>query len=239
MPLRALLLDVGNTLVRETPSRFVIYAEAARKRGIPIEPAQMRARMARAHRELPLVIDGGYRYSDPWFRAFIERVFGGMLALPRGTVAEITAELFERFEAPATFRVVPGAHELLRVARGEGLVVGVVSNWSARLPRVLSVLGLESSFDFVLCSALEGMEKPDPAFFRAALAHAHAAPGDALHAGDDWVYDVEGARGIGIEAVLVDHDGHEPSLIERARTTGVRRVTTLEGLASIILERGT
>src|SRR5262245_33626995 len=235
MPLRALLLDVGNTLVRETPSRFAIYAEAARARGLAVDAGAMRALMSRAHRELPLVVEGGYRYSDAWFRAFIARIFGGALGLPPAAVEEIAAELFERFESPATFRVLPGARELLALARERGLVLGVVSNWSARLPRVLAALELESAFDFVICSALEGLEKPDPAIFRAALVRARARAEETVHAGDDWRLDVEGARAAGIEAVLVDHDGERGPLPGGAGES-VHRVRTLGELASFILE---
>jgi putative hydrolase of the HAD superfamily len=233
MPLRALLLDVGNTLLTEAPSRFAIYAEVALARGVVTDEAAMRSSMSRAHRELPRVVDGGYRYSDPWFRAFIRRIFGAELGLPEGTVLEVTEELFERFESAGTFRVLPGARELLGRARRAGLAVGVVSNWSARLPRVLAAVDLAACLDFVICSALEGAEKPEPAIFRAALARARVRPEEALHAGDDWQLDVEGARGVGIQAVLVDHAGRAPL----AHEAGVPRVRTLDELASLILER--
>jgi hypothetical protein len=45
----------------------------------------------------------------------------------------------------------------------------VISNWSARLQRVLAAVGLGDAFDPVLCSACESLEKPDPELFRLAL----------------------------------------------------------------------
>ena len=88
---------------------------------------------------------------------------------------------------------------------------GVISNWSARLPRVLAALKLDELFDFVLCSAIERMEKPEPSIFRAALARSGVAPEEALHAGDHPEKDVAGARRLGIDAVLVDHAGNSSS----------------------------
>ncbi len=237
MPLRAVFLDVGNTLLRENPSRFAIYAEAAQRRGIAIDPQTMRAHMARAHRELPRTIGGAYRYSDPWFLAFIQRIFHEALGLAPQTVEEIAAELFARFESPLTFHLFPGAEELLAGARQRGLVVGLISNWSARLPRLLSALGWDQHLDFVLCSALVGLEKPDPEIFRAALARAAVDPDEALHAGDDWMDDIEGALGAGIDAVLVDHGASQPRSVRGADAGTMLRVTSLRELAAVILER--
>lgn len=207
MTLEAVFLDVGDTLLRERPSRWEIYAAAARKRGADVDGARMRVLMGEAHRSLPRDLDGAFRYTDPWFEAFIARIFGGELGLPPAVVAEATTELFARFEDPSTFEVYPGLDALLHALRGCGLTVGVVSNWSARLPRLLAALGLADRFDFVLASALERAEKPEPALFERALERAGVAAKSALHAGDRP--DLDGAAtALGLRFVLVDHHGH-------------------------------
>ena len=175
--LRAVLLDVGNTLVHEEPSRFALYARAASTRGIEIEERAMRSLMVKAHHALPTEVNGGYRYSDPWFAAYIERIFVGELGLAAAECPTITRELFDVFEHPDTFRLYPGALELLDDLRAAGLTLGVVSNWSARLPRVLEVLDVARRFDFVLCSAIERMEKPEARIFQAALEEPDNQPG--------------------------------------------------------------
>ncbi len=205
MTLKAVFLDVGNTLVRESPSRFEIYAGAASSRGVDVSSKAMLSLMREAHAELPLRIDGAYRYSDPWFAAYIRRIFIDKLALPAREANAIQKELFAAFEDPATFHLYPGAIELFEGIRGLGLGLGIISNWSARLPRVLSGLGIEGCFDFVLCSAIEEMEKPQPEIFREALERAGVAPRNALHAGDHPEKDVAAAESVGIEGVLVDH----------------------------------
>lgn len=205
MSLRAVFLDVGNTLVHEVPSRFEIYARAARRRGVDIETDAMNALMRRAHAELPRELDGAFRYSDPWFEAYVRRIFTDHLGLPRGELPALLTELFATFEDPATFGLYAGARELIADARARGLAVGVISNWSARLPRVLAGLGLEDAFDVVLCSALARMEKPQPEIFHAALDALGVAPDEALHAGDHRKLDVEAAQAVGLEGVLVDH----------------------------------
>ncbi len=223
MTTTALLLDVGNTLIYESPSRAGIYAAAATGRGAPVEEETMRELMARAHRELPRVVDGHYRYSDGWFAVFVERIFGGYLGLDAPSRAGLLEQLFERFEDPATFRLFPGAVELLTWARRAGLAVGVVSNWSARLPRLLEAIDLARHLDFVVCSAIERTEKPERRIFEIALEHAGATPAEAVHAGDHPVRDGAAAN-LGLEVVLVDHFGvHTGSNLPRVGDLGALR----------------
>lgn len=205
MPLRAVFLDVGNTLVRERPSRFEIYAQCARQYGLPVATERMNQLMRAAHRELPREIAGAWRYTDRWFEAYIERIFSADLGLPRERLAELSRDLFARFSDAATFELFPGAAELCDELRARGLVVGLVSNWSPRLPRLVEQLGLAARTDFVLCSALERLEKPDEELFRRALRRAGVRADEALHAGDDLEKDFHGARRAGLRAVLVDH----------------------------------
>ena len=205
MVLKAVFLDVGNTLVHERPSRFEIYADGARRRGVVLETDAMQALMRAAHRELPREIGGAFRYSERWFETYIERIFHTGLGLPREQLAPLYEEIFGRFADPATFALHPGAIELLESLRARGLKIGIVSNWSQRLPRLLVELGVAERVDFVLCSALERVEKPEAAIFERALERAGVAAAEALHAGDDYEKDFLGARRAGMRAVLVDH----------------------------------
>lgn len=213
--LKAVFIDVGNTLVYETPSRFEIYAEQARARSRPTTTAEMRELMHRAHRELPREIDGAYRYSDPWFGFYVERIFHDYLGLLKADLQPLREELFSRFGNPSTFTLFAGGAELLDEWRARGLKVGIVSNWSTRLPKLLADLDVARRVDFVLCSALERLEKPDPEIFRRALALAGVRPDEAVHVGDDVEKDVLGARRVGLRTIHVDHAGrgergHEP-----------------------------
>jgi len=235
MPLRALFLDVGFTLLREVPSRYAIYAEVARAHGRAVEEADMRAAMRAAHEALPERVNGHYRYTDAWFVRFIERIFGAGLDLAPSAVAEVTEELFARFEDARTFRLYPGCEELLATARERGLRVGVVSNWSARLPRLLDALGLSERLDVVVASALEGREKPDPELFRRALERAAVDAAEAVHAGDRLDNDVRGARRAGLHAILVDHSRAHTD--EEAARAGGDRVRDLAALGRWILDR--
>ena len=233
MPLQAVFIDAGNTLLYEKPSRFEIYAQAARGRGRDITSEGMRDLMVRAHQELPREIGGAYRYSEGWFSSYIRKIFQEELGLSSRDLPGVGEELFARFADPSTFVLFPGAIELLVGLRRRGLAVGIVSNWSQRLPTILGNLGVSERVDFVLASAIERAEKPEPEMFLRACARAGVRPSAALHAGDHPEKDVAGALRAGLRAIQLVH---EPSPMGNSAdpATGTLRVGSLLELADAI-----
>lgn len=205
--LRAVFVDAGGTLLHESPSRWEIYAAAAREHGLRSSQAQVRQAMIAVHDELPRELGPHFRYSRGWFEVFIEQVFVQRLGLAQERLPELRRDLFARFEDPRTFRLFPGALELLRSARALGLKVGVVSNWSEALPAILAGLGLAEERDFALVSALERCEKPERAIFELALARSGVNPREAAHVGDCPERDVRGAGALGMLTALVERSG--------------------------------
>jgi putative hydrolase of the HAD superfamily len=233
MPLAAAFLDLGGTLLAERPGRAALYAEEGRRQGLRVGVEEMGELMARAHAALPRELGGAFRYSDAWFRAFQRRVFVTELGLEEGRFEELSARLFSRFEDARSFALYPGARELLGCLRARGLVLGLISNWSGRLPRLLEALELDRAFDFVLCSAELRTEKPERAIFEEALRRAGVPAARCIHAGDHVERDARGALAAGIGAVLVDHEGRLGAA-ERELCPVVRNLAALQDL---ILER--
>lgn len=234
MALKAVFIDVGNTLLYEKPSRFEIYAERARARDVKLGANEMRDLMHRAHHELPSEIGGAFRYSDPWFHSYIERIFHDYLGVLKTELGPLREELFGRFSDPATFQVFDGGLEMLDDWRARGLKIGIVSNWSARLPRLLETIGIAERVDFVLCSAIERVEKPDPRIFERALRKAGVRADEALHAGDDYEKDVLGAQRMGMRAVLVDHEKNA----DRSRAPRVHDLHELRSVVAGLMRGG-
>lgn len=202
-PHRALLLDFCGTLAIERRSRGAIYAEAAALAGIDVSPERMTQCMGEAHGRLPVEIGGAFRYSRPWFEAFIEDVLIMQLGAARGNLAKVQGQLFARFTDAQTFRVFPGTRALIERARKRGLAVGVVSNWSDSLEELLGNLEL-GPFDAILSSAVERSEKPDSRIFELALERLGVSAAECVHVGDSAANDIAGAARLGIEAILVD-----------------------------------
>jgi len=115
--------------------------------------------------------------------------------------------------------------------RALGLPLVVVSNSNGTLRAKLERLGLADAFDHVLDSHEEGVEKPDPRIFHAALARAGARPEHALHVGDLYEIDVVGARAAGVHAILLD-------VADLYREVDCPRVRTLAALADKLAGAG-
>jgi len=85
----------------------------------------------------------------------------------------------------------------------------VVSNWDYSLHRILRNLGISEFFEHEFASLEHGPEKPDPEFFRIAGATTGLPLDAILHVGDHPLDDLEGARGAGLQALLLDRDREE------------------------------
>ncbi len=120
--------------------------------------------------------------------------------LPAERVAQILVDTFPNVAFP---EVTPA----VRLARGTGAGVGVLSNFSYLLPLILEDLGLLGLFDVVVFSAEVGVEKPDPAIFLEALRVAGVEPRNAALIGDTYDEDVLGARSANMKVVLLDRSG--------------------------------
>lgn len=104
--------------------------------------------------------------------------------------------------------------------------LGLLSNGNTYPERC----GLGGYFDFVAFAQDYEVRKPDPRFYRAALARSHHTAATLIHVGDDLPNDVAGAQAAGIRAVWLNHD-HRPN------TTGIRpdaEIASLAELAGVI-----
>jgi putative hydrolase of the HAD superfamily len=116
------------------------------------------------------------------------------------------------------FTPFPDAPEALAVLRERGHDVVVVSNWDCSLPDWLGPTGLLELVTGVVTSADAGAAKPDAAIFERALELAGVERQGAVHVGDSLDNDVEGARAVGIRAILVQRDGDPPAGVEAVRS---------------------
>jgi len=202
---RAIFFDAGGTLFTERSSRAAIYARAFARHGRSISESSMAEAMAHAHATLPFTIAGQPRYTDEWFRAFIVEVarrVGGEVSL-----GPLSDELFATFSDPGTFRVFDDVWPTLTAlrARRPSLTLGVISNWSPRLERLLESLRLDF-FRPILASASIGVEKPDVRLFAEAAAQAGVPATECVHIGDHLERDLRGARAAGMRALLLERE---------------------------------
>ena len=88
--------------------------------------------------------------------------------------AEFDAEgyfeaVYAHFAQPGVWSAYPEVGEVLDALRGQGLALGVISNFDRRLYAVFDDLGLTRFFDHIVISSEVGADKPDPFIFQHAL----------------------------------------------------------------------
>lgn len=206
MDLRALFVDAAGTLLRPREPVGMTYTRHARALGHDADPFEVEARFRaalRAPRDEGQLGDGKRFWSQ----------------VVRESVGVEDPVLFERLYAhyaePRAWWIDREALlELGTVAR-QGVRLGIISNWDLRLRTLYQRMALERLFPVLACSAELGVEKPDPAIFRAACQAAGVRPCQAVHLGDDPVKDVEGAAQAGLAALHFDADEGWSGLADR------------------------
>ena len=96
--------------------------------------------------------------------------------------------------------VIPTLKRLTRF----GVVTGLISNINRGSAELLQTLGLIDYIGFAITSKEVGAEKPNAAIFEAALAAAGTTPSQTVHVGDQYLSDIVGALGVGIQPILID-----------------------------------
>ena len=224
---RAVLLDVGGTLVESRPSAPEVYARVLTRLGQPVSGDQVEPVFRAVWTEMTELHPRGLdRYSRlkggevAWWGEFLRRVLG-RLESPAPWQAALD-ELFVAFADPALWHVFPEVPDVLARLQRRGYPLAVVSNWDSRLPQLLDDLGLAPFFQTQVVSALEGVEKPAPEIFLRAAARLGVPPEECLHVGDSPLDDLRGAESAGVRAVLLDR--------HNLFANGAPRITTLEEL---------
>ena len=109
---------------------------------------------------------------------------------------------------PKDFMPFDDTIEALSDLRSEGFKLGLISNLRRDMANLTEKLGLSSLIDICITSADVGVEKPNPAIFKAALDSAKISADQAIHVGDLHKSDVLGAKSAGMHAILLDREGY-------------------------------
>ena len=209
--IKAISFDFYNTLVRFWPPLDEIQQAACQELGLNVSKTE---------------IDKGYAVADAYFNEENERQ---PIAL-RSEKARL--KLFTRYEqiilesagvpvsaelarqiwdmamsVPKDFIPFEDVIPALAALQSRGYRLGILSNLRRDMGQLCQSLGLSPFLDFCVSSADAGAEKPHSPIFLAALEKMAAAPGEAVHVGDQYRSDVLGARAVGMHPVLIDRRG--------------------------------
>jgi HAD superfamily hydrolase (TIGR01509 family) len=204
---RAILFDAGNTLIRMDYSAIVGHLDG-RGCSRTVEQVEEAELVARVRLDGDLATGASTESTDTHARYL--RYVLLELGITNADEVEAIARWRRGYDPPAGLwnRADPEARAALRRVKASGLVTGVISNSNGSVGAILDATGLAPYLDFVLDSAVVGVEKPDPRIFQLGLARAGVPAAAAVYIGDLYSVDVLGARGAGLDAVLIDPRGH-------------------------------
>ena len=97
---------------------------------------------------------------------------------------------------------------VLTELKGKGLILGLISNVDSDITPLLDKLGLSQLLQVVVTSQDTGYMKPQPEIFKEAAKQAGVQVSEAMYIGDQYQIDVLGAKGAGMQGVLLDRNSY-------------------------------
>jgi putative hydrolase of the HAD superfamily len=214
--LRAVLFDVDFTLARPGPELGPEgYVRVGERHGLRLEAGRYEA--ARDAALVDLRRHPELEHDDEiWFR-FTERIVRGMGGDADSAYA-CAVEITRGWERHENFELYDDVPEALAALRAAGLRIGLVSNSARDVHEFARHHGLD--VDAGISSFHHGHTKPHASIFRAVLDLLGVEPAEAAMVGDTIADDVEGARALGMLAILVDREGLHPDFEPRIDSLG-------------------
>jgi HAD superfamily hydrolase (TIGR01549 family) len=209
--LRAVLFDVDFTIARPGPDLGAEgYERVGRRLGLKLHPALYED--ARTAALVDLKRHPELEHDEEIWVAFTERIVRGMGG-DAGIARQVAVEITGAWQRSENFELFEDTLPVLEELRAQGLKLGLVSNSSRDMRQFAEHHGLE--VDAGLSSFFHGKTKPHASIFRAVLDLLDVEPHEAAMVGDTLEDDIEGARAIGMQAILLDRQGRYPHVAER------------------------
>lgn len=210
--IKAITFDARGTLVKVRFPVGETYAAVARRHGADLSVESIEEAFHEALPSMPPLAfppmpeQELHRREHDWWRTLVSRVVE-----TAGRVDDFKtffAELYGIYRGAEAWKPYREAASVLCLLRSSRFKLGLISNFDSRIEEILLALNLSIWFDSVVFSSRAGVSKPHPGIFRRALAELDVEPHEALHVGDSYERDYQGATAVGMQAMLVDRTGH-------------------------------
>jgi putative hydrolase of the HAD superfamily len=111
--------------------------------------------------------------------------------------------------------LVPGSREMLETLRDRGYLIGLISDVAWGLPSEypladMKFYHLDSLFDDLVFSSDVMLRKPSPEIFQIAMKNLGVDSEDSVYIGNSPLFDIKGANGVGMRAVLKEAQYFDP-----------------------------
>ncbi|GCE11489.1 HAD family hydrolase [Tengunoibacter tsumagoiensis] len=212
--IRTIFLDAGFTLLRPFPSIPEICQQVCRQLDLHLHLDQVKAGAEAAEdfyfrqnkmakhiwADERAINDFWTSYYTMLLRPFVEEQ-------DEARLYQLASAVNQEFTKHTSWELYPDVLPTLEALQAHGYQLGVISDWGIALSSILHHHKLNRFFDCLLISAASRHAKPSPQLYEMALQRANAIADYTIHIGDSYIYDVLGARSVGITPILLDRSG--------------------------------
>ena len=208
--IKAVFLDWFNTLAHYKPPREELASQALQEFGINAPLEAIRRGLMLADKDyfeenIPSPIQK--RSPEEQAKVFIQ--YQKTVLAEAGTSApdEILQKIMNRLQElyrSMTFILFDDVLSTMQTLKKQKLILGLLTNLNWDINPICREVGVAPYLDFTVTSKEAGADKPHPPIFQLALERARVKPPETIHVGDQYKLDVVGARGVGINPILID-----------------------------------
>ena len=207
---QVVFFDAVGTLFGVRGSVGKIYSQLAQNVGVNVSPDKVNQAFAASFKASdPLAFPGVKSVDIPsqefkWWGAIARATFDKVGVLEQfGDFDEFFNQLYGYFATPEPWFIYDDVLPVLEQWQTQDVQMGIISNFDSRIHSVLHGLELGDLFSSVTISSTVGAAKPDGKIFEAALAKYQCEPQQALHIGDSFQEDYQGAKAAGLQALFL------------------------------------
>jgi HAD superfamily hydrolase (TIGR01549 family) len=228
---KAVFLDFYNTLVRFWPPLDEIQQASCNELGLNVSKEGIRKGYVRADEFMSeenskrTLAVRSQAERDDFFAAYEQLIL-------KEAGLEVSFQLARQvwqmaIQVPKDFALFDDVLPGLELLKKRNVATGVISNLRRDMTSLCEQLGLSPYLDFAVTSAEVGAEKPHAPVFLEALKRANVEPGEAVHVGDQYIADAQGARAVGITPVLMDREGWQSNISDCTRIASLPELDRL------------
>lgn len=219
--LKAILFDMGSTLIEFENSTWDVLARLSTEKGY--EFLRDKKMSLPNFEEFSTILDAKFLKAkseiEESFKEmkFEKVIFDFFAKLNLSTSDGIYGSFLEVYYKPVTdqLTLVDGAQNVLKFFKEKNLKIGLISNtiFPERFHlRELKRFGLYPYLDVHYFSSEVGVRKPHPKIFQLTLEKLKVEPSEAVFVGDRLREDVGGAQNMGMKGILKYHEGRDYTL---------------------------
>ena len=206
---KAVFFDWFNTLIHPDPERHEIYLASYREFGVDLDLKELLSGILRAEEQFPegnpiKWLDSGPKEPFVRYQEVLQSECG--VTVPPDVTVKIVRRLYTRANR-ISYSLYDDVIPTCQRFKERGLILGLLTNMEKSIDPVLRGVGLAPYLDVVVTSEEAGANKPDPPIFLMALERAGVNAQEAIYVGDQYGTDILGARGVGINAILLNRLG--------------------------------